>query len=83
MELSGIELDSHAREGAAADGDLADTRDLGKLLGHDGGSGIIHLAFGEDLRSEPDDEDGGIGRIHFAVTGVGRGGWWAGSRWRR
>ena len=41
-------------------------------MGHDRGGGIIHLAFGEHVRTQREDQDREIGRIDFSVRRVAR-----------
>ena len=65
-----IQFDSHAGQRAAAHRHLADAGDLRQLLRHDGRSRVVHLAFGQHIRSQPDDEDRRIGGIDFAVAGI-------------
>ena len=71
-----IQFDPNTRKRASAHGHLSHAAYLGQFLRHDGRGGVVHLAPGENGRSESQHEDGRVGRIHFAVRRVvGKIGW--------
>ena len=69
-QLGGIDLDADGGERAAADRDLADSRNLGELLLDDGGGRVVHLVGGVLVRGEPEDHDGRVGGVPLAVGGI-------------
>ena len=71
VELSGIHVDAHGGQCAAAGVDLAHALNLRELLLDDGGGFVVQLAPVVDLRGEADDHDGRVGRIHLAIGGIG------------
>ena len=68
-KLRGIGLHADRRLLAAGNGDQADARDLGDLLGKVGVGGVFDLVQGQRIGGERQGHDGRVGRVHLAVDG--------------
>ena len=65
-----IQFHPNARQRAAAHDHLAHAAHLRKLLRHDRGGVVVHLALGQHVGGQGEDENRRIGRVHFPVGRV-------------
>ena len=65
-----LQFDTHGRQGAAAEGHLADARHLGEFLLEHGRRGVVELALAQGARGQRQDHDRGIGGVDLAIGRV-------------
>ena len=71
VQLRGIDINAHCRQGAAADVHLAHAVDLQQALLHDRGGGVVKLAAIVNIGRERKDHDRRVGGIDLSI------GWFA------
>ena len=72
VELRGIYFHADRRQCAAADRDLANTRNLRQLLLHDRGGFVVKLIRSVLVRRQPQNHDRGVGGIDLAIGRIRR-----------
>ena len=66
----GVQFHAHGGQGTAANRHLANAVHLRQTLRQHGGGGVVHLPARERVGRHGQDHDGGIGRVHLAVSRV-------------